>query len=115
LHILHAWLKICRKSSILPIRPPKIKNNRNRNVKYNSLQNSVFKLAYHTSEKNHTTSDNSSRSTLIAKSANMDRTSNDFRELLLLIHWNLGDISLEEGPVYWYLTPNFFRKCGRRV
>jgi hypothetical protein len=34
----------------------------------------------------HTTSDNSSRSTLIAKSENMDRTSNDFRELLLLIH-----------------------------
>jgi hypothetical protein len=28
-----------------------IKNNRNRNVKYKSLQNSVFKLAYHTSEK----------------------------------------------------------------
>jgi hypothetical protein len=63
----------------------------------------------------HTTSDNSSRSTLIAKSENMERTSNDFRELLLLIHWNLGDISLEESPVYWYLTPNVFRKCGKRV
>jgi hypothetical protein len=36
------------------------------------------------------------------------RTSNDFRVLLLLIHWNLGDISLEEGPDYWYLTPIFF-------
>jgi hypothetical protein len=50
INILHAWLKICRKSSILPIRLPKIKNNRNRNVKYKSLQNGIFKLAYRTSE-----------------------------------------------------------------
>jgi hypothetical protein len=38
----------------------------------------------------HTTSDNSSHSTLIAKSENMDRTFNDFRELLLLIHSDHG-------------------------
>jgi hypothetical protein len=55
----------------------------------------------------HTTSDNSSHSTLIAKSENMARTSNDFRELLLLFHWNFGNISLEEGPDYWYLTVIF--------
>jgi hypothetical protein len=52
MNILHVWLNICRKSLILPIRLPKIKNNRNRNVKYNSLQNSVFNLAYRTSENN---------------------------------------------------------------
>jgi hypothetical protein len=40
------------KSSILPIQLPKIKNNRNRNVKYKSVQHTVFKLAYRTSEKN---------------------------------------------------------------
>ena len=52
MNILHAWLKICRKSLILQIRLPNIQNNRNRNVKYKSLQNFVFKLAYPTSEKN---------------------------------------------------------------
>ena len=42
INILHAWLKICRKSSILPIRLPKIKNNRNRNVKYKSWVSQRF-------------------------------------------------------------------------
>ena len=42
--------------------------------------------------KHHTTYNNSSRSILIAKSKNMARISNDFYELLLLIHWNFGDI-----------------------
>ena len=56
----------------------------------------------------HTTSDNSSRSTLIAKSENVAQTSNDNRELMLFTRWNLGDMSLEEGPDYWYLTPNVF-------
>jgi hypothetical protein len=36
--------------------------------------------------KNHTTYNNSSRSIPIAKSENMARISNDFYELLLLIH-----------------------------
>jgi hypothetical protein len=52
--------------------------------------------------KHHTTFNNSSRSMLIAKSENMAQISNDFYELfnLLLIHWNLGDISLEVGSDY---------------
>ena len=52
--------------------------------------------------KHHTTFNNSSCSILIAKSENMARISNDFYELLLLIHWNFGDIFLEEGPDYLY-------------
>jgi hypothetical protein len=44
--------------------------------------------------KHHTTYNNSSRSILIVKSKNMARISNDFYELLLLIHWYFGDIFL---------------------
>jgi hypothetical protein len=43
-NILHVWIKICRSSSILRIPVIIIKNNRNRNLKYKSLQNSVLIL-----------------------------------------------------------------------
>ena len=65
--------------------------------------------------KDHTTYNNSSRSILIAKSENMTRISNDFYELLLLIHWNFGDIFLEEGPDYWYMAEHLSRKIGKCV
>ena len=67
--------------------------------------------------KHHTTFNNSSRSMLIAKSENMAQISNDFYELfnLLLIHWNLGDISLEVGSDYWYLAEHLSRKIGKCV
>ena len=57
----------------------------------------------------HTTSSNPSPSILIAKSEYMALTSNDFWELLLLIHWNLGEIS------YWYLPEHRSRKSDKRV
>ena len=63
--------------------------------------------------KHHTTFNNSSRSIPIAKSENMARISNDFYELLLLIHWNFGEISLEEGPDYWYMVEHLSRKSGK--
>ena len=62
-----------------------------------------------------TTSDNSSRSTLIANSENMTRTFIDFRMLLLLIHWNFGEMSLEEGPYYCVWLRTFLLKSGKRV
>jgi hypothetical protein len=65
--------------------------------------------------KHHTTYNNSSRSILIAKSENMARISNDFYELLLLIHWHFGDIFLEKGPVYWYMAEHLSRKIGKCV
>jgi hypothetical protein len=65
--------------------------------------------------KHHTTYNNSSRSILIAKSENMARISNDFYELLLLIHWNFGDTFLEEGPVYWDMAEQLSRKIGKSV
>jgi hypothetical protein len=47
---------------------------------------------------------------LIAKSENMARIYHHLYELLLLIHWKIGDISLEEGPDYWYLAEHLSRK-----
>jgi hypothetical protein len=62
--------------------------------------------------KHHTTYNTSSRSILIAKSENMARISNDFYELLLLIHWNCGDIFFEEGPDYCYMAEHLSRNIG---
>ena len=52
---------------------------------------------------------------LIAKSENMVRIYHHLYKLLLLIHWKIGDISLEEGPDYWYLAEHLSRKIVKCV
>ena len=101
--------------------PPKPEYINARQLRYvinwwnNMSVNCIFCYDFVKYSKHHTMYNNSSRSILIAKSEYMARISNDFYELLLLIHWNFGDIFLEKGPVYWYMAEHLSRKIGKCV